>query len=74
MKNKTIRITVDLPEDLYNLLNELAINVDLRKSDLIRHAIKLEKLLYDALKDNNDIVFINRKTGKKRELILLEGL
>ncbi len=68
---KTIRVTVDFPKELYVMLEVLEKDLNSTKADLLRKAIKLEKILFDAKKQGFEILLINPKTNKTRELIIL---
>lgn len=70
-KNNTIRVTVDFPKELYAILEELEKELNLTKADLLRKAIKLEKLLTDAKKHGEEIIIQNPITNKAKELIIL---
>jgi len=68
---KTIRVTVDLPKKLYAVLEKLEKDHNLSKADVLRKAIKLEKIIMDARKQGYETLIINPKTNKTKELIIL---
>jgi len=68
---KTIRVTVDLPKKLYAVLEKLEKDHNFSKADILRKAIKLEKIIMDAKKKGYEILLINPKSGEARELIIL---
>lgn len=68
---KTIRVTVDLPKKLYDILAKLEKDHSLSKADILRKAIKLEKIIMDVKKQGYEIILINPKTNKTKELIIL---
>ncbi len=68
MKNKDLRVSVNLPENIVEILKQLAARDGITMTEVIRKAIMTEKLLSDELKDGNKIL-IEDQSKKFRQLI-----
>ena len=68
MKNKDLRVSVNLPENIVETLKQLAVRDSITMTEVIRKAIMTEKLLSDEIKDGNKIL-IEDQSKKFRQLI-----
>ncbi|WP_035238714.1 ribbon-helix-helix protein, CopG family [Desulfobacter vibrioformis] len=68
MKNKDLRVSVNLPENIVETLKQLAARDGITMTEVIRKAIMTEKLLSDELKEGNKIL-IEDQSKKFRQLI-----
>jgi hypothetical protein len=70
-KQKGIRVTVEFSQELYNDLETLETIKQVSKAAILRNAIKLQKLLFDAENDGNLIILHDVNTGKEKQVILM---
>lgn len=68
MKNKDLRVSVNLPENIVETLKQLAARDSITMTEVIRKAIMTEKLLSDEIKNGNKIL-IEDQSKKFRQLI-----
>ena len=68
MKNKDLRVSVNLPENIVETLKQLAVRDSITMTEVIRKAIMTEKLLSDEIKDGHKIL-IEDQSKKFRQLI-----
>lgn len=71
MKDKKIRITVDLFEELYNDLTYLANNLHTKKADVLRKSLRVLKVLLEEKLNDNKIIITNEHNERVKEIILL---
>jgi hypothetical protein len=68
---ESIRVTVDLPNNLYNDLSQMSTTSNDSKADILRKAIKLYKFLLDEEKLGGRVEIENSSTGKVKELKII---
>jgi hypothetical protein len=57
---KKIRLNVNLPEEIYNILTDLESKMNVSKGDVLRKALRLVKVIFDAEKEGKEIQIVDK--------------
>lgn len=68
------KLTVQLTDEMDEVIDELAEVRSLPKTQVMRRAVLLMKYLDDAAKSGQDIVLRDRQSGQERQLVLESSL
>jgi predicted DNA binding CopG/RHH family protein len=66
--NETVKITFNLPKKEFDILNLLAEELKMTKTDVIRRGLKLENYIQDVIEKKEKILI--EKNGVYKELII----
>jgi predicted transcriptional regulator len=68
------KLTVQLTDEMDQVLGDLAEARGLAKTQVLRHAVLLMRYLDEASAQGTDFVLRERDTGKERQLVFESGL